>query len=348
MFEPASRAVRAGRTIRLTVANKNNDGVGESEYDAAHSGSSQNPARKGRRNFAPRVLDSILRSTPTTVRPLACFALCWLPLAACVALSGCGGASEARATAGMRAPVATEKTENGMKGAVVVGSIDADADGIPDAAELNTFGDRENFRRWFTGIAEQQFYEASKEWNAEQRDCAGLVRFSWREALRAHDRRWLARMGAPYEAFAPDVRAYTLEHSPLGEKIFRTSFGAFRESDLKDETFSEFADARTLKEFNAAFISRDRGAARDGDLLFFFQPGAHKYPYHVMIFLGAARVETADAADWVVYHTGSSPNDQGTVKKVRLAVLDHHPDARWRPVTSNRNFLGFYRLKILQ
>jgi uncharacterized protein YfaT (DUF1175 family) len=27
--------------------------------------------------------------------------------------------------------------------------------------------------------------------------------------------------------------------------------------------------------------------------------------------------------------------------------LDHHPDARWRPVEINRNFLGFYRLNIL-
>jgi uncharacterized protein YfaT (DUF1175 family) len=296
-----------------------------------------------------------LRSTPT-VRPLACLALCCLLLAACAALAGCGGTpSQARPPAALTAAggVAKAGAANGDPkatpgGAVVVGSIDADADGIPDAAELNTFGDRENFRRWFTGIAEQQFYEESKEWNAEQRDCAGLVRFSWREALRAHDRRWLARMGAAYEAFAPDVRAYTLERGPLGEKIFRTTFGAFRESDARDETFSEFADARTLKEFNSEFVGRDRGAARAGDLLFFHQPHARKYPYHVMIFLGAARVENEDAADWVVYHTGASPNDQGTVKKVRLAVLDHHPDARWRPVASNRNFLGFYRLKILQ
>jgi uncharacterized protein YfaT (DUF1175 family) len=284
------------------------------------------------------------------VRHLLDVKLC-CALLACVACAGCG-ASQARPPAESRADAgpkgANVKSEPEAKGAVVVGSIDADADGIPDAAELNAFGDRENFRRWFTGIAEQQFYEASKEWNEEQRDCAGLVRFSWREALRAHDRRWLARMGASYEAFAPDVRAYTLEHSPLGEKIFRTASGAFRESDLKDETFSEFADARTLKEFNASFVSRDRRAAQGGDLLFFFQPGAHRYPYHVMIFLGAARVENEGAADWVVYQTGTSPNDKGTVRKVRLAVLDHHPDARWRPVASNRNFLGFYRLKILQ
>jgi len=62
----------------------------------------------------------------------------------------------------------------------------------------------------------------------------------------------------------------------------------------------------------------------------------------------AARVAGEGANDWVVYHTGSSPEDDGEVKKVRLAVLDQHPNARWRPVESNQNFLGFYRLKILQ
>src|SRR6267142_3100282 len=66
-------------------------------------------------------------------------------------------------------------------------SLDSDSDGIPDAAELQSYLDRENFRRWFTLIAEGQFYEINKQWNADQRDCAGLVRFAWREALRHHD-----------------------------------------------------------------------------------------------------------------------------------------------------------------
>ncbi|MCA1592883.1 MAG: DUF1175 domain-containing protein [Acidobacteria bacterium] len=225
---------------------------------------------------------------------------------------------------------------------------DSDGDGVPDRAELRTFTDRENFRRWFTVIAELQFYHASDAWSAEQRDCAGLVRFAWREALRAHDRAWLKKMGAEYEPLAPDVRAYSLESSPLGEKLFRTGSGDFHESDLGDGGFSEFADARTLKDFNCEFASRDRRQARPGDLLFFHQPWVQKYPYHVMIFLGEAREDSEGASDWVAYHTGASPADAGTIKKVRLAVLDQHPDARWHPVASNRNFSGFYRLKILQ
>ena len=226
-------------------------------------------------------------------------------------------------------------------------SLDSDNDGIPDAAELQSFMDRENFRRWFTRIAEGQFYELSKQWNADQRDCAGLVRFAWREALRHHDRAWLQKMGAAYTPIAPDVSRYTLEQGPLGEKLFRTSFGSYKDGELSNGTFSEFADARTLKSFNARFISRDRRVAQPGDLLFFYQPWVQKFPYHVMIFLGTAQLGGNQATDWVVYHTGSSPTDEGTVKKVELSVLDHHPNKRWRPVESNPNFLGFYRLKIL-
>lgn len=77
---------------------------------------------------------------------------------------------------------------------------DLDHDGLPDAIELHTFNDRENFRRWFTWIAEMQFYKLSDEWNTEQRDCAGLARFAWREALRTHDRAWGQRMGEDYQA----------------------------------------------------------------------------------------------------------------------------------------------------
>ena len=226
--------------------------------------------------------------------------------------------------------------------------IDSDNDGIPDVAELRTYQDRDSFRRWFTSIAEIQFYQLSAQWNAEQRDCAGLARFAMREALRRHDRIWFQKMGPGYETVASDVGEFNLDNNPLGEKIFRTDFGAFHDSDLRNGRFSEFADGRSLKNFNSFFVTRDRREAQPGDLLFFYQPWVQKFPYHVMIFLGPARVAPNGAQDWVVYHTGSSPIDKGTVKKVQLSVLDRHPDPRWRPLESNRNFLGFYRLKILQ
>ncbi len=227
-------------------------------------------------------------------------------------------------------------------------SLDSDNDGIPDASELRSFSDREQFRRAFTGIAEMEFYRISDQWNAEQRDCAGLVRFAWREALRRHDRAWFQKMGPGYEDLAADVPVNYMERGSLGEKLFRTDFGAYKTTDLKETKFSEFADARTLKNFNSRFISRDRHLAQPGDLLFYHQPWVQKFPYHVMIFVGESRIVTAETRGWVIYHTGATAVDEGTVKKVELSVLDQHPNKRWRPVQSNPNFLGFYRLKILE
>jgi uncharacterized protein YfaT (DUF1175 family) len=225
---------------------------------------------------------------------------------------------------------------------------DSDNDGIPDVEELRTYQDRDSFRRWFTAIAENQFYRTSDQWKDEQRDCAGLARFAMREALRRHDRPWFQKMGPGYETVSSDVGEFDLDHNPLGEKIFRTDFGSFNDSDLRNGRFSEFVDGRSLKNFNTTFVTRNRSEAQPGDLLFFYQPWVQKFPFHVMIFLGPARVAANGANDWVVYHTGSSPTDKGTIKKVELSVLDHHPDPRWRPVERNKNFLGFYRLKILQ
>jgi uncharacterized protein YfaT (DUF1175 family) len=265
------------------------------------------------------------------------FCLCGFISLSCA----CGSAPQAK----------TEKKTVAPVSAVTAVGSDSDEDGIPDAAELHSFDDRTNFRRWFASIAELQFYKLSDGWNPEQRDCAGLVRFAWREALRRHDRIWFQGMGEGYEAIAPDVKGYLLEKGALGEKLFRTEFGIFEQNDLANGKFSEFADARTLKNYNVTFLTRDRQQANQlqaGDLLFFHQPQARKFPYHVMIFLGAARIASEGKNDWVVYHTGASPQDKGEVKKVRLAVLDQHPNARWQPVESNQNFLGFYRLKILQ
>ena len=237
---------------------------------------------------------------------------------------------------------------------------DDDRDGFPDAAELASANDRQNLRRWMAGIAEWQYYQMSEAWNLEQRDCAGLVRFALREALRRHDRFWFQALnkglppGGEYPVFAPDVASLSLDHHPLGEKLFRTDFGIFRMEDLAAGRFAEFADARSLKNYNTVFIGRDPDRAQPGDLLFFHQPWVQRYPYHVMIHLGEAHREGGSAYDWVVYHTGGSapgragqPVERGEMKKVRLAELRLHPDPRWHPIASNRHFLGFYRLKIL-
>lgn len=276
--------------------------------------------------------------------------------------SGCQIHDRARPTGEGSGPrlSAGAPTSGGVSGearARLGGWEDLDEDGLPDVAELRTHGDRENFRRWMTGIAEWQFYRINDLWSDEQRDCAGLVRFAWREALRRHDRRWFQAMtrggadGPDVEMLAPDVRAYTLDRSPLGEKLFRFDYGRFEPGDLAAGRFSDFADARTLKNHNTRRVGREVRVALPGDLLFFHQPWVQTYSYHVMLFLGKARHEGNGAEDWVVYHTGGALGGRGSrgeMRKVRVSTLREHPDPRWHPTEANRHFLGYYRLRILE
>jgi uncharacterized protein YfaT (DUF1175 family) len=65
-----------------------------------------------------------------------------------------------------------------------------------------------------------------------------------------------------------------------------------------------------------------------------------------MVFVGRSFFDRQDD-DWVVYHTGPTGADPGEVRKVRLADLLRHPAPRWRPLSSNPQFVGVFRLTIL-
>jgi uncharacterized protein YfaT (DUF1175 family) len=61
---------------------------------------------------------------------------------------------------------------------------------------------------------------------------------------------------------------------------------------------------------------------------------------------------TGPAHNWAVYDTGPIGDGRtqvrGEVRRVALEDLMHHPDARWRPVPGNSNFLGVYRWNVLR
>lgn len=206
------------------------------------------------------------------------------------------------------------------------------------APPLADESDRAAFRSWFTLLADLQFEQPAPE----VVDCAALVRFAYREALRPHTPEWARRVGLPMTPIYPDVRSGP-RPGPAGWPLFRVS-GA--------PDYAEFADARTLITLNARALGRDARAARPGDLLYFHQPD-QRQPDHLMVFVGRSTFDT-DASDWVVYHTGPSapsassegPAD-GEVRKVRLADLVRHPAPRWRPLSINPQFVGVYRLSLL-
>jgi uncharacterized protein YfaT (DUF1175 family) len=63
---------------------------------------------------------------------------------------------------------------------------DANDDGTPDFLNLGA-EDAAAFRQWFTFLAESQFYRKTSDLPKEIDDCAALLRFAYREALREHN-----------------------------------------------------------------------------------------------------------------------------------------------------------------
>lgn len=222
---------------------------------------------------------------------------------------------------------------------------DSIGDGTPDFLRLHDAADRAAFRRWFTLLAESQYYRQNKP-PPEINDCAALLRFAYREALREHDSAWAQAMALPVPGAAGDIRQYQFPYTPVGASVFRVREGNFREADLREGAFAEFADAETLWRRNTHFVSRDLGRARAGDLLFFRQDG-HNMPFHAMIFLGRSQIETS-SEQFVVYHTGPNGHARGEIRRPTVAELMNHPEARWHPVASNPAFLGVYRWNILR
>jgi uncharacterized protein YfaT (DUF1175 family) len=224
-------------------------------------------------------------------------------------------------------------------------ATDTIGDGTPDFLRLHDPADRAAFRRWFTLLAESQYY-GSKKLAAEIDDCAALLRFSYREALRAHDASWAEVNPLPVPASAADVQQYQYPYTPLAASLFRVRDGSFTASDLGDGGFAQFADVKTIQRYNTFFVGRDVGRARPGDLLFFRQD-SQKMPFHAMIFLGPSQIEPG-GEQFIVYHTGPEGKSAGEIRRWSVAELVNYPEARWRPIASNPAFLGVYRWNILR
>ena len=214
-------------------------------------------------------------------------------------------------------------------------------DGTPDFLRLTDPADQSAFRRWFTVIAEYQAIRPQAQVPAEITDCASLLRFAYREALKRHDEGWYQTSGIEVSAPPGEIRSWSYPHTPLGADLFRVRAGAFVPSDLSNGAFAQFADARTLVERNAYLVSREVRAALPGDLLFFRQFGQSS-PWHSMIVIGTG------AGAEVVYDTGPDHGQPGEIRRVLVSELLTHPQPQWRPLPANPNFLGVYRWNILR
>lgn len=213
---------------------------------------------------------------------------------------------------------------------------DDNSDGFPDELVLKG-EDSYIFRSWFVNIALCQSLQLSPNWRENQRDCAGLVRFAMKEALKHHNKKWFQETGIDPEIWLektgvdlrsiPDVSAYNYPEAPVGgTNIFVVG----------RDRLSSFATAYAILKYNVNFVGFDLSAALPGDLLFFHHP--NPVTFHTMIYTG----------EGLVYHTGPvSEEDPGKIKLWRLDDYMRIMPIQWLPIRENTCFLGIYRLKIL-
>lgn len=193
--------------------------------------------------------------------------------------------------------------------------------------------DRAAFRAWFVLLADAQFERQTPDVS----DCAALIRHAFREAMRVHTPEWLRVAALPFTPRFADVRS--------APRAGDSGWPLFRVSNSAPPKYAEFADAKTIIGLNARPLGKDTRALAAGDLLYFRQP-FQRDPDHLMVFVGHSHFET-EGSDWVVYHTGPTDDGPGEVRKVRLSTLLQHPAPRWRPLESNPNFVGVFRLAAL-
>ena len=207
---------------------------------------------------------------------------------------------------------------------------DSAEDGTPDFMRLQDDRDQQQFRRYFTRLAEAQYFEPPASRAPEINDCAALIRYAYREALRT----------------PTAIAKYRYPFTPLGAALFRVRPGAFQPSDLTDGSFAQFADAKTLCRLNAHLEGRMLSAAMPGDLLFFHQEaGAERF--HSMIYLGESQLQN-DGSRYILYHTGPGGSGAGEMRRLTVAELMNFPRTEWRPLANNPRFLGVFRWNILR
>jgi len=220
--------------------------------------------------------------------------------------------------------------------------LDSFRDGTPDFLRLDDRTDREVFRRRFTLLAEGQYFRERTAVPIEISDCAALVRFAYREALRDPT----ADPGVPLPYLPAAISKYRYPFTPLGAGLFRIREGKFEPEDLHNRAFAEFADANTLRLHNMHLVGRDLRLAQPGDLLFYRQLD-QRSPFHVMIYVGLSPY-SRDQEYWIVYHTGPVGKSKGEIRRTSVLDLLRHPQQRWRPISGNSSFLGVYRWNILR
>ncbi len=192
--------------------------------------------------------------------------------------------------------------------------------------------DNASFRESVAEVALAQQNSMNPRWNPSQRDCAGLVRFAYREAMKPRSDQQRIDLQLPQALAFPPVSVAARMHFPEYPSLWRSGGG----------TYQDFADARTLLEQNFDPISKNVSDAESADVIAYRRSLAPEDVLHLML---AVRRPSSRAL-LAVYHSGAAA-PEGQVRIVQAESLFAADDPTWRPVPQNPHFLGVYRWKPL-
>jgi uncharacterized protein len=190
--------------------------------------------------------------------------------------------------------------------------------------------DEKAFRYSVTRLALLQAKRASPLWEGSQRDCSGLVRFAYRNALESRSAEQKRKLGVPPGLNLPALSDFSRKIFPQFPQIWQTGL-----SDEGAPRFGSFADAETLIGHNFHRKTNNPALAQSGDLLVYQKSIEDDQPYHLMIYVQDRHENLA------VYHNGAR-GDEAQVRVVRVRDLMESPDPLWIPEAKNPHFLGVY------
>jgi len=186
-------------------------------------------------------------------------------------------------------------------------------------------------RESIVALALQQSRKISRAWDPAQRDCAGLVRFAYREALRQRTVAQRNRLEVPDQLSLPPLSGWGQRISGNGAKIWVAGYYPDGKKIL-----SEFVSAEALIAHNFKHRSWRVDDAQTGDVLVFSRPNRGENVFHLMLVAN----EGARSGS-VVYHNGEKGKN-GQVRVVAMRELFESADVNWRPDRSNTSFLGVF------
>jgi uncharacterized protein len=164
---------------------------------------------------------------------------------------------------------------------------------------------KENIAR----LALQQAENITPYWSEKQRDCAGLIRFLYRQAVTAKSKTWVDHSGKKTEYVgAAELISYN-----------------FTETKIEIEHFGSLDGFKT------------------GDLLVYYNPlKPPKDAWHLMMLIEPFRGTRDEAL--VVYHNGATDR-KASVRKIWLRQLFDKGWEEWQPSKNNPLYKGVFRWK---